>query len=101
MSTFIDIFVITSQNFLIMKKLLYLFLVLPLIFSSCKKEEENNTPTPVLGCTDPQAVNYESDATQDDCTCLYDVTGVWETTSAILNGQDVLNSIELHFLFAD
>ena len=39
-----------------MKKLLYLFLVLPLIFSSCKKEE---------GCTDSQASNYNADADDD------------------------------------
>mgnify|MGYP007026196289 CR=1 FL=1 len=36
-----------------MKKLLYLFLVLPLIFSSCKKEEDEVvTPTVISGCTD-------------------------------------------------
>ena len=102
MVSFIDIFVITSQNFLVMKKLLYLFLVLPLIFSSCKKEEENNTPTPVLGCTDQQAVNYNPNATQDDCACLYDVTGVWETTSALENGVEVFIgswSKELFYVF--
>ena len=85
-----------------MKKLLYLFLVLPLIFSSCKKEEEDNTPTPVLGCTDQQAVNYNPNATQDDCACLYDVTGVWETTSALLNGvEDFIGSWskELFYVF--
>ncbi len=87
-----------------MKKLLYLFLVFPLIFSSCKKEEEDNTPAAVLGCMDSQAVNYNPNATQDNCTCMYDVSGVWETTSAILNGQDVFTgnySMELHYLFTD
>tara|TARA_B100000809_G_scaffold231545_1_gene246800 strand:- start:469 stop:1023 length:555 start_codon:yes stop_codon:yes gene_type:complete len=86
-----------------MKKILYLFLVLPLIFSSCKKEEEDNTPTTtVSGCMDPQAINYNSNATQDDCACLYDIVGVWETTSALLNGQDIFSgnySMELHYLW--
>ena len=87
-----------------MNKLLYFFLIIPLIFSSCKKEEEDNTPTSVLGCMDPQAVNYNSNATQDDCNCLYDIAGVWETTSALLNGQDIFSgnySMELHYFFTD
>ena len=36
-----------TQNNNIMKKTLYLFLVIPLIFSSCEKEEDA-----ILGCTD-------------------------------------------------
>ena len=39
-----------------MKKLIYLFLVLPLLFSSCAKER---------GCTDSQASNYNGDAEED------------------------------------
>jgi hypothetical protein len=46
-----------------MKKLLYLFLVLPLIFSSCKKEQ---------GCTEISALNYNIDADTDDGTCIYE-----------------------------
>ena len=30
---------------------------------------EETTPQPVLGCTDPNADNYDSSATQDDGTC--------------------------------
>ena len=72
-----------------MKKILYLFLVIPLIFASCTKEEEN-TPTAVQGCTDVDATNYNASATSDNGSCLYDISGVWETTSAILNGSDAL-----------
>ncbi|MBG65722.1 MAG: hypothetical protein CMP73_03575 [Flavobacteriales bacterium] len=67
-----------------MKKILYLFLVLPLLFSSCAKEE---------GCTDSQATNYNSDAEEDDGTCTYDITGVWTTTSAMLNGVEQLGGL--------
>lgn len=86
-----------------MKKLLYLFLVIPLVFASCSKEEDdnNNSPTTVSGCTDPDAVNYNSNATSDDGSCLYDITGVWETTSAVLNGTNILDGLDLIYIWDD
>ena len=60
-----------------MKKILYLFLVLPLIFSSCKKEE---------GCMDSQAANYNADAEEDDESCTYSLVGVWNMTSTNITG---------------
>ena len=55
-----------------MKKILYLSLVLPLIFSSCAKEDPA-----VVGCMDNTADNYVSNATEEasnSCTFSAEVT---------------------------
>ena len=59
-----------------MKKTIYLFLAVSFIFSSCKKEE---------GCTEPIAVNYNSDAEDDDGSCLYDIIGSWSATTVVID----------------
>ena len=69
-----------------MKKIIYLFLTVSLIFSSCKKEE---------GCMDSAATNYNADADEQDdaSSCMYAISGyVWETTSIVLNGSSVAAS---------
>ena len=64
-----------------MKKILYLFLVLPLIFSSCKKEE---------GCKDSLASNYNADAETDDGSCTYSIVGTWTVTEYLQDGVNIL-----------
>ena len=56
-----------------MKKLLYLFLVLPLVFSSCKKEDPA-----VVGCMDNTADNYNSNATEESSnSCTFSAEVVY------------------------
>ena len=59
-----------------MKKLLYTFLAISIIFSACKKEE---------GCPDPIATNYNSDAESDDGSCIYGIVGVWAPYEVVIN----------------
>ena len=59
-----------------MKKILYFFLVVSFIFTGCKKEE---------GCTDASATNYNADAEDDDGSCTYDIIGVWNATTVVVD----------------
>ena len=77
-----------------MKKILYLFLTVSLIFSSCKKEEDEVvTPTAINGCTDSQATNYNANATNDDASCIYNIAdAVWAVTSQTVAGANAMTS---------
>jgi len=62
-----------------------LFVSLSIIVSSCKKE--------IDGCTDSSAMNYSSDATSNDGSCIvaYDIAqGTWNISSAC---EDLVISI--------
>ena len=78
-----------------MKKLLYLSLILPVIFSSCSKEEDiiNNSPTTIEGCIDQDAANYNANATVNDGTCTYNIAGsVWNIITHTIDGFNALES---------
>ena len=49
-----------------MLKVFFLPLCLILVFSSCKKQ----------GCTDPNAINYNSSANQDNGNCTYSLMDI-------------------------
>ena len=54
-----------------MKKILLILLCLPLLFTTCKKEDDEPTnKVEIAGCTDSTACNYDSLATVDDGSCL-------------------------------
>jgi len=48
-----------------------LFVSLSIIVSSCKKEDEVVVPTVINGCTDSSAMNYLSNATSNDGSCVF------------------------------
>jgi len=65
-----------------MKKILYTLLAVTLVFSACKKEEEDTiaAPTVLSGCTDAIATNYDATATSDDGSCTFGIVGgAWIT----------------------
>ena len=59
-----------------MKKLIYTFLAVSIIFAACKKEE---------GCTDASATNYNADAEDDDGSCTYNIIGKWTATNVVID----------------
>jgi len=66
-----------------MKKLIYTFLAVSIIFAACKKEDD--TPVAVNGCTDNTALNYNLNATNDNGSCTYDLVGKWTATNVVID----------------
>ena len=53
-----------------MKKIA-LLLALSFAFVSCGSDDDDSTPTPILGCTDDTSINYNPNATEDNNSCEY------------------------------
>ena len=68
-----------------MKKLLLVLLAVTLSCSS----DDSDSPSAVSGCTDPESVNYNSNATVDDNSCQYSIVGEWSITKYTLGTLDV------------
>jgi Leucine-rich repeat (LRR) protein len=68
-----------------MKKIIYTLLATTLVFSACKKEDEDPVPTntTISGCMDNIATNYNLLATVDDGTCIY--AGCMDSTALNYN----------------
>ena len=60
-----------------MKKLLLLMSFIAILMSCSTDDDSQPIPDPIQGCTDPQAVNYNPDADENDNSCLYSIIGVW------------------------
>lgn len=70
-----------------MKK--FLFILSIFLFVSCSKDDDST----VKGCTDPQAVNYNINATESDNSCQYSIVGDWAVVSYKLSdGTDIMAS---------
>lgn len=69
-----------------MRKIYKVFLIIlfaiPLIISSCKKEDE---VLEIYGCTDSSMFNYNPDATSDDGTCIAILLGCIDSLAANFN----------------
>ena len=52
-----------------MKRIFVIFTTISLVFTACEKEEEI-----IEGCTDTGSVNYNSNATNDNGSCKYNLS---------------------------
>ncbi|CAM3322508.1 MbnP family protein [Aequorivita lipolytica] len=65
-----------------MKKIAFLLILAFGIFG-CSSDDDSQQE--VLGCTDPQSLNYNISATKDDGTCEYEVLGCTDPASSNYN----------------
>ena len=72
-----------------MKKFIYCFMLLSLVFISCDKEVE--------GCMDDCAINYNSDATEDDGSCMFSFAGTWTVSEWKVDGVSLFSYADFYY----
>lgn len=83
-----------------MRKIALLF-TLTLVFFSCTTNDDDTTPTVILGCTDNTSLNYNSNATNDDDSCVYpklsfNFSQNWDGTNVFASDFGGLNYTNSH-----
>jgi len=62
-----------------------LIMIMSIGLISCSSGDDD----PVSGCTDPNSINYNSNATENDNSCQYSIVGEWLITKYTLGSLDV------------
>jgi len=74
------------------------FATVSLSVISCGSDDNDPTPDPVFGCTDPDATNYNPNATEDDGNCEYlpEFSGelVWLKTFGGSSDEDAVSVVK-------
>ena len=75
-----------------MKKLVLLMSFIAILMSCSTDDDSQSIPDPIQGCTDPQAVNYNPDADENDNSCLYSIIGNWDCITYEYGELDILSA---------
>lgn len=64
-----------------------LIMIMSIGLISCSSGDDD----PVSGCTDPNSINYNSNATENDNSCQYSIVGDWRLTKYTAGSTNVLS----------
>lgn len=70
-------------------KKIFLLTLLTLLIISCSKDDD-----PIVGCMDPDAVNYNAAAEISSDKCTYSIVGDWTAFVYTIDGSDILYAVE-------
>ena len=77
-----------------MNKFIYLVLSISIILS-CSSDDDSSSQ--VIGCTDPDAVNYNPNADESGAICYYSVLGDWTAYNWTVDGTDVFTNSTISY----